>query len=70
MPSFHKKETALNSNLERSGPDDNHTKATKQEAGSCLLAKYTLLSDGTPVAMGVFSAKPPYPFSLLGISFS
>ena len=40
-------------------PDGDPTNFTKQESGSWLLAKFSLLSDETLAPIGVFSGKPP-----------
>ena len=47
MPSFQKSEKAADSMLGQSCPNGYLKNSTKQESGSCLLAKYILLSDGT-----------------------
>ena len=68
MPSFHQQERAAGSELGTTGPDGDLTNSTKQESGTCLLAKDTLLTDGTLAPLGVCSVKPPYPFFPLGLS--
>ena len=55
IPSFHKQERAKVSKLGPSGPEDDLTNSTNQESGSRLLAKDTLLSDGTLAPIGIFS---------------
>lgn len=64
---IHKWESATD---RHSGNDDYFTNCTIQESGSCLLAKYTILSYGTPSPIGVSSATLPYAFSQLGLSYA
>jgi len=59
MPSIHKWEWAADSKLGSSGLDCDLTNFRKDESGSCLLAKYTLLNEWTQAPIWVFSGKPP-----------
>ena len=57
MSSIHKCECTADSVQGPSGPDGDLTNATEQESGSCLLEKYTLLSDGILAPVRVCSGK-------------
>ena len=48
-------ERATDSDLQPSVPDDDLTKSTKEESGTCLLKKHILLSDGTLAPMEIYS---------------
>ena len=63
IPYFHKLERAAHSKTVPSLPDCDLTNSTKQGSGSCLLAKDTLLSDGTLALIGVFNGNPSQPYS-------
>ena len=70
MPSFHKQERIILSELGLSVPDSHLNNSTDVESGRCLLAKDTLLSDGTLAPIGVCSKNPPQHFSHLGFSYA
>ena len=59
MPTFHQQKHTAYRELGRAGLDGYLTNATKQVSESCLLANYTLLSDGTQALVGLCSGKPP-----------
>lgn len=58
LPYFQSWGRAAYIEIGRTGTEGYLTNTTKQESESFLLARYTLLRDGTPAPMGGFSGKP------------